>query len=116
MKILKILPFLVVTFFLGAVHAAETINSECPIKGSEIAGKKASEVEIGFCCEKCKVKFDKAPKDFLKKFAESAENTCPVSGKAVSSKDQSTIVVGTCCNSCKGKFDKEPKNFIGELK
>lgn len=116
MKFIKLLPIIAATLFFGAAQAAETINTECPIKGSEVAGKKTSEVEVGFCCENCKGKFDKAPKDFLQKVADAEEGKCPVSGEDVSGDDTSTITVGTCCNSCKGKFDKEPKKFIGKLK
>ena len=116
MKHIRLLRILVVTGLLSAAHSAESINTTCPIKGSEIAGKKTSSIEVGFCCEKCKEKFDKAPKDFLKQVAEAAEGKCPVSGKAVSADAKSTIQVGTCCNSCKGKFDAEPKKFLGTLK
>jgi YHS domain-containing protein len=116
MKLIPILRILIATCFLSAAYSAEPVNTECPIKGSEIAGKKTSSVEVGFCCEKCKEKFDKAPKDFLKQVAEAAEGKCPVSGKAVSADAKSTIEVGTCCNSCKGKFDAEPKKFLGKLK
>jgi hypothetical protein len=50
------------TLFLGAAHAAETINTVCPIKDSEFAGKETSEIEVGFCCENCK-----DPKKFIGK-------------------------------------------------
>lgn len=98
-----------------AKKKAEPINDKCPISGRDVNPEKTSEVKVGFCCNNCKGKFDKA----LKTDAAAATkilgkvkslDKCPVSGRDVSEKANTTVAVGLCCGNCQGKLDKALKN------
>ena len=48
-------------------------NAKCPVSGEAIDPEQFSvfrRKKIGFCCEKCKAKFDKTPRKFLAKLTD----------------------------------------------
>jgi YHS domain-containing protein len=49
---------------------AKPVNAKCPVSGEGIEAGFTSIFEtktVGFCCDKCKAKFDKDPKAFAAK-------------------------------------------------
>lgn len=51
------------------VTADTASNDKCPVSGKPVDAAKVVKIEqeIGFCCDKCKAKFDKDPAAVLKK-------------------------------------------------
>jgi YHS domain-containing protein/mono/diheme cytochrome c family protein len=115
----------------GAALAAITprkagpINTKCPVSGADIDPARVSVVDsqaIGFCCEKCKAKFDADPAAFLSKVVEfqplPVNAKCPVSGADVDPTFTSQVdgqLVAFCCEKCKAKFDADPAPFLAKL-
>ncbi len=100
---------------LTGVASAEPINDTCPIKGKAVDGSKVVSVEVKFCCENCKGKFDKNPGAYLKNVAKAKDGQCPMSGKAAADAS-STVEIAVCCGGCKGKVEADPKKFLGSIK
>ncbi|MBI1372094.1 MAG: hypothetical protein GC159_04955 [Phycisphaera sp.] len=101
---------------LGVAIAAESgpINDKCPMSGKSVDPDKTTSVEVHFCCNNCKGKFDKNPGAYLSKVAKAEEGKCPMSGKDAGDK-VSTVTVGFCCGDCKAKFDKDPKANLAKV-
>jgi YHS domain-containing protein/mono/diheme cytochrome c family protein len=109
--------------------ALVAINKKCPLRPKKgVAPGKISVFEgqvIGFCCAKCKAKFDKNPAAVIgkvKKFKVAkgpvANAKCPVTNKAIDAGQTSNFrgrVIGFCCAKCKAKFDKSPDKFLPKL-
>lgn len=112
----KILSVGMVSMMFAGVSAAAPVNTKCPVEGEDVAGKKSSSVEVGFCSKKCKEMFDKSPANYLTVVAEAKDGTCPMSHKKVASGLTSTIVVGTCCSDCKETFEASPKKYLAKIK
>ncbi|MDA0838203.1 MAG: hypothetical protein O3B01_12525 [Planctomycetota bacterium] len=112
--------------FVVTAHAADAVNSKCPVSGKDADGptvtfKKAT---IGFCCDKCKSKFEAAPTALLAKVTPdngtAINATCPLSGKDID-EDQLALsaegeTVATCCGKCLAKFKVDPAKFADKLK
>ncbi|MDH3584745.1 MAG: hypothetical protein OER86_11070 [Phycisphaerae bacterium] len=110
--------------------SAKSINTKCPVSGKAVDASKVSTFQgqvIGFCCDKCKAKFDKDPKALIGKVKEFKapkkvvlfNDRCPISGKPVDPSKSFAFqgkTIGFCCDNCKGKFVKEPKKFIAKVK
>jgi YHS domain-containing protein len=70
---------------------------------------------VGFCCEKCKAKFDEAPLANVAKAGIEAtavvNKTCPHSGRPVKA-DMTAVINGAtvafCCEKCVAKAEKDP--------
>lgn len=116
----------------------QPINANCPVTGKPVNAEFVvihEEQAIGFCCEKCKAKFEADPAELVKKVAEfkpkseepKAEKkespkpinaTCPVSGKPV---DVGFVVVhqdqaiGFCCGKCKARFEADPTELVKKV-
>lgn len=119
MKTIKLLFLITCGMMLGLsqTFAAAPVNTECPIKGKAVDAKsKTAEVEVTFCCEKCKGKFDKDVVAGLKKYAAAEEGKCPISGKPVKATQKSTATVGVCCSGCKKKVEADPKKHLTKVK
>lgn len=101
---------------LSQGFAADPVNKECPIKGKAVDGSKAADIEVAFCCKKCKTAFDKDPIAGLVKYAKAKDGKCPVSGKDVDTAVASKVSVAVCCGGCKGKLTKDPKKHLAGLK
>jgi len=102
---------------LSQGFAGEPVNTECPVKGKKVdASSKTAEVEVTFCCGKCKKKFDADVLAGLKKFAAAEKGKCPISGKDVDASEKSTASVGVCCGGCKKKVDADPKKHLAKIK
>ncbi len=106
---------------------ADPINKTCPVSGQPINEGFTSTFEdqtVGFCCDKCKAKFDKDPAKFAEKLggkqvkAGPFNTLCPLSGEPVKA-DQVSIFedleVAFCCGKCKAAFDKNPKQFAAKI-
>ncbi|MCW0219717.1 MAG: YHS domain-containing protein, partial [Prosthecobacter sp.] len=55
---------------IASFASAEAVNKSCPISGKPVTDGISSThhgKEVGFCCEKCKAKFDADPAKFEKK-------------------------------------------------
>ncbi len=86
MKMMKILALIACGMMLSLSQgfAKDAVNTDCPIKGKAIDGKsKTADVEVAFCCKKCKAAFDKDVLAGLQKFATAEDGKCPMSGKDV---------------------------------
>ena len=62
MKMIKIFTLIACGLMLSLSQgfAKDPANTECPVKGKKVDSKsKMIDVEVGFCCKKCKAKFDK---------------------------------------------------------
>jgi len=116
MKTTKLLSFaaVIAALFTATAHA-EPINSECPVTGKAVKEGKAVDAEVGFCCEKCKAKFDAEPAKFLTKAAEAEDGKCPISGEPVDEDQTSTVSIGVCCSKCEKKVAEDPKKFLADV-
>mgnify|MGYP002624651957 CR=1 FL=1 len=99
----------------------------CPITGKPVNEEKKLDINgvtVGFCCDGCKGRAEKAGDDavdfvfanFDKGFTLQTE--CPVSGKPIKA-DQMVEYKGQkvyfCCPGCPGAFEKEPEKFSGKV-
>jgi hypothetical protein len=97
--------------------AKDPVNTECPIKHKAVdSSSKLVDVEVAFCCDKCKAKFDADVLGGLQKFAAAKEGKCPYSGKDVDKAQTSTATVGACCAGCEKKLTKDAKKHVGKIK
>jgi YHS domain-containing protein len=108
--------FGVFALMISSATAAETLNSSCPVSGKDIDTEKTTTHEVQFCCDKCKGKFDSAPKDHVKKVAEAEAGKCPISGKPVDDEVVTEVSIGFCCGKCQSKFEDDPAKFRKKLK
>ena len=115
---IKILTIIACGLMLSLTQSfAGPVNTECPIKGKKVdSSSKTSDIEVTFCCKKCKTAFDKDVLSGLQKFAAAKDGKCPVSGKDVDPACKSTASVATCCGGCKKKLDKDPKKHLASVK
>lgn len=119
MKLIKILALIAcgMMLTLSQGFAKDAVNTECPIKGKAIDSQsKTADVEVAFCCKKCKAAFDKDVLAGLQKFASAEDGKCPMSGKDIDDEQKSTVTVGACCGGCKKKLDAEPKKHLAKVK
>lgn len=105
----------VLSALFTAAAYAEPINAECPVSGKAVKEGKAVDAEIGFCCEKCKAKFDKEPGEYLDEAAAAEAGKCPMSGKPVDEDQTSTVSIGVCCSKCEAKVAEDPKKFLADV-
>ncbi len=116
---MKLLKFLSVPAFASVIFSAsafaEPINATCPVSGRSVDEDHVVAMEVGFCCEKCKAKFDAAPADYFEKVAAAEDGKCPVSGRAVDEDQSSTVNIGVCCEKCEAKVKDDPKSFIAKV-
>ena len=99
----------------------------CPITGKPINEEKTVEIagtKVGFCCDGCKGKAEKAGDDaialvfasFDKGFT--LQTACPVSGKPIAA-DQKVSFKGQdvyfCCPNCPAAFEADPKKFASKV-
>lgn len=118
MKLIKIVSLIACGLVLSLSQglAKDPVNTKCPIKGKAVDSKsKMVDVEVTFCCKKCKASFDKDVTAGLQKFAAAADGKCPISGKDVDKAQTSTAPVGACCNGCKKKLADEPKKHLAKV-
>jgi hypothetical protein len=102
---------------LSSAFAADPVNTTCPVKGKKVdASSKTAEVEVTFCCGKCKDKFDADVLAGLKKFAAAKEGECPISGKPVKASKSSKATIGVCCGGCAKKVKADPKKHLADVK
>ena len=106
------------------------VNDKCPISGTPVVADAVTEYQgkvVGFCCNKCKGKFEKDPTPFLAALGLDAQasaerkpinDKCPVSGADVNADavaEHDGKLVAFCCNNCKAKFEKDAKPFLAKL-
>lgn len=119
---MKTLITLIAAVLMTSPLFAEPANAKCPTSGKDVDKTVTSTYskKIGFCCDKCKAKFDVAPGTFVDKVAtyKADSGNCIISGKAVDAAQSSEFkkVVGFCCPKCKGGFDKDPDAGIAKVK
>jgi len=119
MKTMKTISLIVCGLMLSLSQsfAKDPANTECPIKGKEITAKsKVVDVEVNFCCKKCKATFKKDVLAGLQKFAAAEDGKCPISGKPIDKAQKSTVSVGVCCSGCQKKVKAEPKKHLAKVK
>jgi hypothetical protein len=115
----KILSLITCGLILGlsSAFAGDPVNSTCPVKDKKVdASSKTAEVEVKFCCGKCKDKFDADVLAGLKKFAAAKDGECPISGKPVKDDKSSKATVGVCCGGCAKKVKADPKKHLAKIK
>ena len=108
--------------------AAKPINAKCSFTGKPLNPKFTSGFDgqvIGFCCGKCKARFDKNPAKGIKKVKEykpvpkPINTACPFTGAQLTPKFTSVFdgqVIGFCCGKCMARFDKNPAKGIKKVK
>jgi endogenous inhibitor of DNA gyrase (YacG/DUF329 family) len=119
MKMMKIFTLIACGLMLSLSQglAKDPANTECPIKGKAVDSKsKSVDVEVAFCCKKCKASFDKDVLAGLQKFASAKDGKCPISGKDVDKAQTSTATVGVCCGGCEKKVTKDAKKHLAKVK
>lgn len=97
---------------------ADPVNKLCPVSGK--AGDPAVTYKyakkIGFCCDKCKAKFDKDPNSFGKEIAAYKVDSgkCLFSGEDADKEKVTEFKaeITTCCNNCKGRMESDPDKYI----
>ncbi len=100
------------------VAQASPVNKTCPATGKAGDPDKivAYSKKIGFCCDKCKAKFDASPNSFGKEIAayKGDSGKCIFSGKPVDAAKSSAFKadVTVCCSKCEAKVKAEPDKFI----
>jgi hypothetical protein len=118
---MKILFTLVAALFLSAgVASADPVNKLCPVSGKD--GDPALIVKyakkIGFCCDKCKAKFEKDPASFAEKIAayKTDGKKCIISDKDADAEQtvEYKADVSACCEKCEAKIKAEPDKFIAK--
>lgn len=65
-----LLSALALSFIAAGVATAEPVNATCIMSGKPVDKSVTSKYngkEVGFCCEKCKARFDSDPAKFGKK-------------------------------------------------
>jgi YHS domain-containing protein len=101
----------------------------CPFSGRPVNKETLQKVgvtEVGFCCENCQAKFEKAASDEEKLklvFASldkgfTRQVMCPVSGKAIKAEHTAEYEgkkVYFCCPNCPKAFAADPKKFLDKL-
>lgn len=98
----------------------------CPLAGRKINPATASKVEgveVSFCCNNCKGKFDKSDDKIALVFGSldkgfTTQTECPVSGKAIDitkSVEHDGKKVYFCCPNCPKAFEANPEKFTGKL-
>jgi YHS domain-containing protein len=108
------------------VATGEAVQVGCPFSGGPVNPATKIDVdgaEVGFCCNNCKAKAEKAENKLDLVFAKlgkgfTTQTTCPVSGKPISAK-QSVEYKGSkvyfCCGGCPEAFNKDPEKFAAKL-
>jgi len=99
----------------------------CPYSGKAVNPESIVEIDgvkVGFCCNNCKGKTEKAEDkvalafggDLAKGFT--AQVKCPVSDKPIDvtkSVDYKGAKVYFCCGNCPAAFEKDPAKFASKL-
>ena len=119
MKLFKFLTLIACGLMLSLSQgiAKDPVNTKCPIKDKAVDSKsKMADIEVAFCCKKCKATFDKDVLAGLQKYAAAKDGKCPISGKDVDKKQTSTASVGVCCKGCKKKLEKDSKKHLAKVK
>jgi hypothetical protein len=118
---MKALFTIVAALFLGAgLASADPVNKLCPASGK--AGDPAVIIKysktIGFCCDKCKAKFEKDPASFGDKIAayKSDSKKCIISDKDIDATKnlEYKAEISACCDKCEAKIKAEPDKFIAK--
>ena len=99
----------------------------CPLSGKACnpeATVALDGVTVGFCCNNCKGKVEKADDkviaalggDLAKGFT--AQTKCPISGKPIDpaqSVEYKSKKVFFCCDGCPSEFEKDPSKYTAKL-
>ncbi len=107
-------------FFGAGVAAADPVNKLCPVSGK--AGDPAViykyTKKLGFCCDKCKSKFEKDPAAFAEKIAKYKTDSkkCIVSDEDADAEKtlEYKAEVTACCGNCEAKIKAEPDKYIAK--
>jgi YHS domain-containing protein len=113
------------------LETGQMVQVGCPISGGPVNEKtlvEVGETKVGFCCEKCLAKYEKAsgdeklailfknlPKGFTR------QTMCPVSGKPIAAKNPKASAefegkkVYFCCENCPKAFAADPAKFTSKL-
>ncbi len=119
---MKTLLILIAAVFMTSPVFADAANTKCPTSGKDVdkAVTSTYSKKVGFCCDKCKAKFDADPAKFTKEVAayKADSGKCVMSGKPVDAAKSSEFKkeVAFCCPKCKAGFDKDPDAGIGGVK
>jgi YHS domain-containing protein len=119
---MKTLFALLVALCMVTPSFADPANAKCPTSGKDVDKAQTSTYtkKVGFCCDKCKAKFDADPAKFTKEVGayKADSGKCIVSGKDVDAAKSSEFKkeVGFCCPKCKAGFDKDPDGEIVKVK
>jgi YHS domain-containing protein len=112
------------------VETGQVVQVACPVTGKPVSKDhmvSVGETKIGFCCEKCEGKYEKASdEDKLKMlFSKAAfdkgftrQTNCPVSGKPIDpahSVEYKGKKVYFCCPNCPAAFEKDPEKYLDKL-
>lgn len=110
------------------LETEQIVQVACPVSGQPIDEEAMVEYgdgKVGFCCEKCVAKFEKAGDDEKLKilFAElekgfTLQTMCPVSNKPINpeaSVEHDGKKVYFCCEGCPKAFEANPKKYMAKL-
>lgn len=111
---------------LQMVGTGELKQVACPYSGKPVNPEAIVEIDgvkVGFCCNNCKGKTEKADDKVALAFADiskgfTAQTKCPVSDKPIDvtkSVDYKGGKVYFCCANCPKAFEKDPAKFADKL-
>lgn len=117
--------------FMAKIHQQWAVTGQivqvgCPFTGGKVNEKTMVELDgakFGFCCEKCKAKYEKSDDKVNMVFADikkgfTMQDKCPVSGKPINVKQKTEYKgksVYFCCGNCPKAFEKDPEKFAAKL-
>lgn len=116
----KLLLALSIILTAGLTHAAEALNTVCPVSGKPVNAAITSQYSktVAVCCNKCKAQFNATPKAYLSNILAAVTGQCPLSKK----KSDSAITVSYARQvafadaASKAEFDKAPDKWIKEVR
>lgn len=100
------------------------VQVACPVSGEAVDGKttlKHDGQTVGFCCPKCKGKFQADPANYASGLANSYtyQTKCPVMNGKIDPTSFSVLPTGQkiyyCCDGCGGKLVKSPAKYAASL-
>jgi len=110
----------VCSLFSGFTHAAEALNTVCPISGKPANPSITSNYSktVAVCCNRCKTQFAATPKAYLANIVGAVSGQCPLSKRKADPAFTVTYAraVAFADAASKAAFDAAPDKHIKEVR
>lgn len=104
----------------ASLHAAEPLNTVCPISGKPASPTLTSSYSktVAVCCDRCVAQFNATPKAYLRNIITANGQQCPLSKKRADSSKKVTYSrsVAFADAASKATFDAAPDRYITEVR